>query len=494
MILYSQRSHHRISHYFFSKSLVTKNMSSFDKSLFSKSLPLVSIRIRKENCTKYQQNFKGYLFDRPRMKKIHDVPGEPDLRFILLNESISSADTLPHHLILFNEEQGGVLGQYELKLGYNDLSVDEVLRRLLPDVSEVPSSFEQVGHVAHMNLREDALPHKNIIGQVILDKNPKLRTVVNKIGQIETEFRTFPMEVLAGDNDFEVSVKESGATFKFNFKDVYWNSRLGTEHNRVIMSILQAHSTKKAASVATTKSSLESCKTSLGKRGRDGDASVDSRRLPIIADMMGGVGPFSVPLGKSRACEVHCNDLNPASYSCMVKNARSNNCVEPFLSCYNMDGRQFIETLLQTARHIDHVLMNLPQSATDFLDVFIGYNDKRNVTSPHNDILPLIHVYAFSKCVDTPLTAVADVAERCAGVMRCPVADLGTLSIVNTTTASDNFMGEMRISQNQAKCYGHLVRNVSPKKVMVCLSFQLPSSVADAKPRSSCHDGDDHNV
>lgn len=44
-------------------------------------------------------------------------------------------------------------------------------------------------------------------------------------GQIETEFRTFPMEVLAGDEDFEVSVKESGATFKFNFRDVYWNSR-----------------------------------------------------------------------------------------------------------------------------------------------------------------------------------------------------------------------------------------------------------------------------
>lgn len=29
-----------------------------------------------------------------------------------------------------------------------------------------------------------------------MDKNPKtIRTVVNKIGQIETEFRTFPMEV-----------------------------------------------------------------------------------------------------------------------------------------------------------------------------------------------------------------------------------------------------------------------------------------------------------
>lgn len=40
------------------------------------------------------------------------------------------------------------------------------------------------------------LPYKYLIGQVILEKNSaSIRTVVNKIGQIETEFRTFPMEV-----------------------------------------------------------------------------------------------------------------------------------------------------------------------------------------------------------------------------------------------------------------------------------------------------------
>ncbi len=100
------------------------------------------------------------------------------------------------------------------------------MKKLLPsEISEIPTAYEQVGHLAHLNLRDEVLPYKHTIGQVILDKNPNLRTVVNKTGNIETEFRTFPMEVLAGEEDYDVTVKECGYTFSFNFKDVYWNSR-----------------------------------------------------------------------------------------------------------------------------------------------------------------------------------------------------------------------------------------------------------------------------
>lgn len=42
----------------------------------------------------------------------------------------------------------------------------QVLRKLLPDGVEVPSSFETVGHVAHLNLRDNLLPYKKVIAEV----------------------------------------------------------------------------------------------------------------------------------------------------------------------------------------------------------------------------------------------------------------------------------------------------------------------------------------
>ena len=105
-----------------------------------------------------------------------------------------------------------------------------MLHRLIPNAQEVPSGFEIIGHIAHLNLKSDMLPYKRIIGQVILDvsllvvvifrfchiwlllriirtsshvqKNPVIKTVVNKVDSIETVYRTFKMEVIAGEDNF----------------------------------------------------------------------------------------------------------------------------------------------------------------------------------------------------------------------------------------------------------------------------------------------------
>ena len=77
------------------------------------------------------------------------------------------------------------------------MPITGAVQRVLPKI-EVPSSFEAVGHIAHYNLREQHMPYRKIIGQVCIDKNPSIKTVVTKVKEIANEFRVFDMEVIAG--------------------------------------------------------------------------------------------------------------------------------------------------------------------------------------------------------------------------------------------------------------------------------------------------------
>ena len=196
-----------------------------DRDSFKQNIDLLALRIPAKQCSNYLNKFKDFLFERPRFKRIYESPdGNSAYRLLLLTESIKTEEELvqrlPKDLIDFHNEQvndareanderpveeGGKIEEHQglqsvhihqITLGYEHFGADEVLNRLLGGlVEEVPTAFEQAGHIAHMNLRDEALPYKKIVGQVIIDKNPSIKTVVNKIGNIETEFRTFPLEV-----------------------------------------------------------------------------------------------------------------------------------------------------------------------------------------------------------------------------------------------------------------------------------------------------------
>ena len=52
-----------------------------------------------------------------------------------------------------------------ISLTYADYSKYSILKALLPIDVEVPTGLEQVGHIAHYNLKEDLLNYKHIIGK-----------------------------------------------------------------------------------------------------------------------------------------------------------------------------------------------------------------------------------------------------------------------------------------------------------------------------------------
>jgi tRNA (guanine37-N1)-methyltransferase len=152
------------------------------------------------------------------------------------------------------------------------------LKDLLPaDVEEVPSGFETVGDIAHMNLTGKLFDYRYIIGKVVLEKNPIIRTVVTKIGQIESTFRFYDLECIAGDDsNYESMVLEDKVKFKVDVSRVYWCSKLGSERNRMIDKIL-----------------------------KEGD---------VLCDMFCGIGPLAVKAAVKKRIKVIANDLNPACY------------------------------------------------------------------------------------------------------------------------------------------------------------------------------------
>jgi tRNA (guanine37-N1)-methyltransferase len=265
---------------------------------------------------------------------------------------------------------------------------------------------------------------------VLKDKIVGCRTVVNKTQTIDNTYRNFQMELLCGEADYQVTVKENGVTYEFDFSSVYWNPRLSMEHERVV------------------------------KMLRPGD---------YLFDCFAGVGPFSVPAAK-RKCKVWANDLNPESYKWLQHNARKNKVLAN-LETFNKDGRAFIVEDLKTQliRLIQnsetetkqvHITMNLPAMATEFLGAFVGLFSGEDVTL--GKCLPLVHVYCFAKGETNHKEIAQQLAETHMGM---------------------KFTGNLKEIT--------FVRNVAPNKEMMRISFYLNEEILFGKATKRPADDND---
>jgi tRNA (guanine37-N1)-methyltransferase len=398
-------------------------------SVFEISLKHPALVVPARRTADIRRELKHAILYRPKLKCVYplldldqtpsdDNPRTSYRKIVLVNRPDIYEDQVLKDLL---ESSECCKEDHLITVGYADWTVDEVLKQLLP-VEEVPSAFEIIGHLAHINLREELLPYKYLIGKVLLDKNaPRIKTVVNKIGSIDTEYRTFGMEVIAGNQEegwSRVCLKEEGCQYELDFRQVYWNSRLGGEHRRLVDIIHQDAKAKK----------------------KEQDQTL------VVADLMAGIGPFAIPLtckGKGEnEVKVYANDLNPASYEYLEINAKKNKCEN--LQCYNMDARAFCHHLLDKGIEFNHVIMNLPATAPEFLDAFRGFAGKT---------LPRIHVHCFGP--KESQRSEQEAVERCVAALGCALD-----------------LEEHEVSV-------HLVRDVAPKKNMYCVSFNLPKSVCD---------------
>ena len=400
---------------------LTRRMASFDRDAISETHDVPALLVPAKRTSAYVKALRRHLVDVPRYRTVASVD-DSSKKKVLLSRQLprdDPASALPEEAAAFLrkalDEGEAQQTSHCITLAYDHFTAEEVLRKLLPAAVPTPSAFEHVGHVAHLNLRPEHDPYKTLIGEVLLDKVANVRTVVNKVGEIATEYRTYELEVLGGDPSTQVELKEQDCLFRFDVRDVYWNSRLQSEHARLSATI---------------------------------------PREARVADCTCGVGPFSIPLSK-RGVACYANDLNPKAIDFLRDNARLNKCsslkiAEP--SC----ARSFLRSI--TAWEPTHCIYNLPASGIELLDVFRDYEGAS----------PIVHCYCFGKA-RSDAEAITDVHARCQEAVG------SSLPIPEKLLPSPKASEASDIAES-GKFAVRWVRNVSPNKDMYCASFRAPSS------------------
>ncbi len=212
------------------------------------------------------------------------------------------------------EEDLASLGDFEVvEAEFEDAerkpTVEEVLGRR--------AHFEVVGDVAILDSpdREEASAimavHKNVL------------TVISPLTPVEGEYRTRRFQHVAGEKRTVTIHKEHGLRYRIDLENAYFTPRLGTERLRV------------------------------AKLVRPGD---------VVFDMFAGVGPFALFIAK-RGAKVVAVDKNPDAVRLMRENARLNRIDD--IEILEGDAALMAERYENSA---DHIIMNLPHTARDFLE------------------------------------------------------------------------------------------------------------------------------
>ncbi|KAL9557741.1 hypothetical protein PS6_001673 [Mucor atramentarius] len=178
-----------------------RGMTALDRDAFKKTFTTLAIRAPNQLVKPLMTELEDELLNQPRIRSVVSDGTQTDTKLILLRLDIKDVKES------FSDSKFDLIKQldiveHDFEVDYDYWTTEQILYSVMPEGdAETPSSFTTTGHIAHVNLKEENMPFKGLIAQVILDKNKKIKSVVNKTNQIDNTYRNFQMEVLAGDDN-----------------------------------------------------------------------------------------------------------------------------------------------------------------------------------------------------------------------------------------------------------------------------------------------------
>jgi tRNA (guanine37-N1)-methyltransferase len=228
------------------------------------------------------------------------------------------------------------------------VSLDFLADKLPPNLlASVPRAIDFVGAIAIVEIPPELADHKKTIGEAILNAHKQTSTVLAKSGAVEGVYRLRDFEVIAGAEKTVTVYREYGCVYHLDVAKAYFSPRLSSEHNRV------------ASQVKTGET---------------------------VVDLFAGVGPFAIPIAKKHEdVRVYAIDVNPDAVAFLKRNIAVNRAEKKVMPILG-DASQVVRE--QLSGKADRVIMNLPETALEFVDVAC------EALKPEGGIM---HYYGFVK-------------------------------------------------------------------------------------------------
>jgi tRNA (guanine37-N1)-methyltransferase len=211
-------------------------------------------------------------------------------------------------------------------------SFTELLKSKLPSNVHVdlPTSFDQIGNIAVIDIKDDMIKYKSEIGQAILTIHQSIQSVFRKSSKVNGEYRIRGIELIAGENNTITVHKEYGLSFKVDIAQVYFSPRLATEHRRIAQQV-----------------------------------SPDE----YVLDMFGGIAPFALHIAQLQPCNITTVDINPSATKLIAESLKLNKHLLGEIHCLEGDIDAIAQSFLEKNQLFDRIIMNHPSNAISYLSL-----------------------------------------------------------------------------------------------------------------------------
>jgi tRNA (guanine37-N1)-methyltransferase len=223
------------------------------------------------------------------------------------------------------------------------MSLQALLKDKIPEekLSSIPKGFEVIGDIAIVSIPEELDSEKYLIAEALAFHRKDVRAVLRKLHKIRGSARAGKFELLLGSRTTTLH-RENGCAFYVDVTKTYFSGKMAYERNRIAQKV-----------------------------------NDDEDVLILFA----GVGPFLIPIKKSKNVDITGLDNNPAACAFLRKNLKLNGIEAHII----LGDANFMNYLFKEP--FDRIVMPTPYGQEHFL----------NLAHPILKPEGIVHFYTFKK-------------------------------------------------------------------------------------------------